>query len=87
MMQGVWSPKPPSASALLAKLGCTSLGTDSNAIATNYTIAYIQTGYLKGEPGSSNTLCPATDVATFQSSSNQNKWLALQAAESPRPAA
>lgn len=69
-------PGPPSATALIAKLGCTSLGTDNNAIATNYTMAYEQAGYLKGEPEGSNTLCPAEDIVTFPSASDQNKWLA-----------
>ena len=67
---------PPSAAALMGKLGCTSLGTDSNAIATNYTVAYMQGGYLKGDPQCSNTLCPAEDIVTFRSVSDENKWLA-----------
>ena len=69
-------PRPPSAAALISKLGCTSLGTDNNAIATNYTVAYIQSGYLKGEPQGPNTLCPAEDIVTFRSTNDENKWLA-----------
>lgn len=67
---------PPSAAALMSKLGCTSLGTDSNAIATNYTVAYLQGGYLKGQPQGPNTLCPADDIVTFRSNGDENKWLA-----------
>jgi hypothetical protein len=67
---------PPSAAALMAKLGCTSLGTDGNAIATNYTVAYMQAGWLKDDPQGPSTLCPAEAIVTFRSVSDENKWLA-----------
>ena len=49
---------PPGAAALMAKLGCTSLGTDTDAIATNYTVAYNAERLSEGRASGSQRAVP-----------------------------
>ena len=68
------APSPPSAAAIIHKLGCVSLGTDTSPVASQYTIADDQVA------GSSDgtVLCTSAsviDVVTFPSSVDENKWL------------
>jgi hypothetical protein len=62
----------PNADSLIAKLGCESIGTDIQSVASQYTVAYLQTSLP----------CPADDVVTFATEANENSWLTAYSAAS-----
>jgi hypothetical protein len=67
-------PSPPSAKAIIHKLGCFNLGTDTSPVASQYTVTQDRVA------GSSDgtVLCTSAaveDVVTFPSSADESKWL------------